>query len=156
MSKYKYSYNINYNINIISIISWKNGVHGYTGSVDLILNLVKIMKNTIELGWIWQGLWFQSFPHPFSTAWTCLWSLLQYPFFCRPFLLWTWEKKHCEALTSGEGDLFIWFCYTPNLNLASVSLSFFFPPLFFPSSFFNIKVSPIPASLSHFLFCGVM
>lgn len=85
-----------------------------------------------------------SFLHPFSTAWTCLWPLLHYSLFCRMFLLWTWEEKNSEALTSDEGDMFIWFCYTPNLKLASVSFNLYvFPPLSFFLFMFLMLKSPL-------------
>lgn len=123
--------------------------------MDLILNLSKIMKNTVDLGWLWLRLWFQSLLHPSSTSQSVSWSLHYHLLFCCPFLLWIPKKKNCKALTSeklarGRGHVyFSCFCYTPNLTLAfvSVNLSLFSSVL---------KRAHVPNTLSDFLFCWVM
>lgn len=123
--------------------------------MDLILNLSKIMKNTVDLGWLWLRLWFQSLLHPSSTSQTLSWSSHYHLLFCCPFLLWIQEKKNCKALTSeklarGRGHVyFSCFCYTPNPTLASVSVNL--------SPFFSVlKRALIQNTLSDFLFCWVM
>lgn len=145
------------------LVEW-GWIRGHTGSMDFILNLVKIMKNTIELGWIWKRLWFQrvfSTPslQPGPVCGPCFRILYFASLFCFGYKRIKTAKPLHERNWPEEGDMFIWFCYTPNLKLASASFnrsSFCFSLPFFLFYFSNVKISPIPNPLSHFLFCGVM
>lgn len=90
--------------------------------------------------WAWLSLEkaviSESFLYPFSTAWTCLWSLLQDPLFCWPFLLQIWEKKNCEALTWGELARGRRHVYLLLLHSKSQTGLCLFQPFFFSLPFF--------------------
>lgn len=123
-----------------------------TGSMDLILNLIKIMKNTTELGCDFRE---------FSTA--LLYSLdLSVVLASVSFILQTFfaldmrEEKLRSPNIRGRRRVYLVLLYSKSQIGLSCKLSSFSSPLFFPFYFFNIKISAIPNPLSHLLFCRVM